>query len=180
MELTDKIANALTESAKECFQAVLSIDLEEFQGAVPSDSEHQIISCIGFSGALEGNLSVIFSNQSACAVVGKMLGMDFTEVTSDVSDGVGEVVNMTVGGVKARLTAEYPMEISIPTTVRGNHIDISSQKDLIKIAKSFRSPGFEMDIVLCFKQHTEKPLVHAKGASLSAAEKLAAFVNKIK
>ena len=180
MEVREIVSQALTNSIKECFLGVLSLQLEEFEKSDLDNTDHQVVSSIGFAGQLEGNLSIIFSNKAACQIVGKMLYMDFAEVSSDVLDGVGEVVNMTIGGMKNRLTAQYPLEISIPTTLKGKHIDVFSQKGLTRIYKSYRCAEFELDVLVYFKLHSEKPVAQVTKTGLTAAEKLAAFVDKNK
>ena len=180
MEITETVTQALVDSLKECFLGVMNVAMEEYQKSELDNLDHQVVSSIGFAGQLEGNLSVIFSEKAACAVVGKMLFTEYNEITPDVLDGVGEIVNMTVGGIKNRLTAQYPLEISIPTTLKGKHIDVFSRKGLTHIYKSYRCAEFDLDLVLYFKLHSEKPVAHTTGAALSAAEKLAAFVNKNK
>ena len=180
MDIKEAVSQALKDSVKECFLGVLNLSVDEIELPDLDNSDHQVVASIGFSGQLEGNLSVIFSDKSACLVVGKMLYSEFAEVTPDVLDGVGEIVNMTIGGVKNRLAAQYPLEISIPTTLRGKRIDVFSQKGLTQIYKSYRCPEFGMDVVVYFKLHSEKPAENAPKVGLSAADKLAAFVNKNK
>jgi len=180
MEIKETVSQALTDSIKECFMGVLSLTLEEFDKADLNNEDHQVVASIGFAGQLEGNLSIIFSDQSACHVVGKMLYSEFSEVSPDVLDGVGEVVNMTIGGVKTRLISQFPIEISIPTTIKGKQIDVFSKKGLTRVYKCYRCAEFELDVVLYFKLQSEIPEVHAAKTGLSAAEKLAAFVDKNK
>ena len=79
-----------------------------------------ITGILGFSGGRRGSLLVTFPQTISLKAVGGMLGMEFTEIDSDVTDGVGELVNMIAGGIKTKLQAKgTDFQLSIPNTIVG-------------------------------------------------------------
>ena len=94
-----------------------------------SSSGMDITSCLditgilGFSGGRRGSLLVTFPQTISLKAVGGMLGMEFTEIDTDVTDGVGELVNMIAGGIKTKLQAKgMDFQLSIPNTCPSHHI----------------------------------------------------------
>ena len=79
-----------------------------------------ITAVLGFSGGRKGSLLVSFPRNIAFRTVGGMLGIEFTEIDSDVRDGVSELVNMIAGGAKTKLQDKgIDFELSIPNTIIG-------------------------------------------------------------
>ncbi len=156
MELKSILKSALEHSINDAFTTTLSLSPE------PSDEEFQdgggVVSSIGFTGSIEGNLVMSFSDESACAVVSKMIGMELGEVDSDVCDGVGEVVNMVIGGIKMKIAEKnYTFEIGIPTTVTGQALKISSTSEtLTKINYNFICENIKFSVVFLYKLHEKK------------------------
>ncbi len=61
-------------------------------------------------------------------IAANMLGMETDEEISqyDIDDAIGEVSNMVMGSVKARLQDKFSnLNVSIPTVVRGREIENS-------------------------------------------------------
>ena len=79
-----------------------------------------ITGVLGFSGGRKGSLLLSFPRNIAFRTVGGMLGIEFTEIDSDVRDGVSELVNMIAGGAKTKLQDKgIDFELSIPNTIIG-------------------------------------------------------------
>jgi chemotaxis protein CheX len=64
-------------------------------------------------------------------MVGRMLGSEIRVVDDTIKDGVAELVNIVAGGAKSKLNADHstPIDLSLPTVVRGNSytVDYPSQ-----------------------------------------------------
>ena len=133
------INTALLEGAQEVFTTMISGNVEpcDSHQAIEGDS---FLGSITFKGGLEGCLAMCCGDDCAKTIAAKMLAMDSSEELSEeeICDAFGEVTNMIMGSVKARLqdtTGE--ISISIPTVVRGRELQNSlgegAHKTLIKV-----------------------------------------------
>lgn len=156
-EVLNLVRQGLVDSTGECFSAVFQTSLKNTDILEKNSKNNQIICSIGFAGGIEGNVSLVFSNQTACLLVSKMLSMDIPEVSSDVLDGVGELVNMIAGGLKNRLTTSaYNFEISIPTTIQGQELELTTLKDSLKVMQRFETNEYSFDTLVSFRFPVKK------------------------
>lgn len=134
--------------------------------------ESCIISSIGFTGGLEGNCSASFPESSACQLVGKMLGQEIDEFSIDVMDGIGEIVNMIIGGVKLRMEdPKFSFEISIPTCVKGSRMVILTDiKKTHMVGCNFKMEDIVFALSVVYKVKEVKSAV--MDAKMLAMEKL--------
>lgn len=117
--------DALLEGAKEVFETMIFMDIEE-----TSDPDHHIggdntLGLITFKGDIEGCLTICCDETCAKTIAANMLGIEPDEQISnhDIDDAIGEVTNMVMGSVKARLQDKFSnLNVSIPTVVRGQEI----------------------------------------------------------
>lgn len=80
----------------------------------------------GFTGVL----SLCFPEKTFLGVMSSMLGEPFTEITTDLEDGAGELLNIIYGGAKRQLNADgYSLEKAIPSIARGEKIKMHSLSD---------------------------------------------------
>jgi len=157
-ELAELMKQALIDSVKDCFKTTLNIDLIDNDKINLPTVERGIICSIGFAGKLEGSLSAVIVDTFACKVVGLMLGMEFPELTSDVKDGFGEMGNIMAGGLKTRVSgAGFDFNISIPTIIVGEDLNISVPPYTVQILRHFQSDDIAFDVILDFKVRQENP-----------------------
>lgn len=79
---------------------------------------------IGFSGPTVKGVMVLHYNQAiAFKLVSGMMGMEFSEISEDVLDALGEITNMICGNVKTNVVnAGVPeFNISVPTIIVGQN-----------------------------------------------------------
>ena len=78
-----------------------------------------ITAVIGVSGRLEGNVLFGFSEETALAMVSKMLDEQITDVHGEIAlSAVGEIANMITGNAATRLSQiGYPCSISPPVII---------------------------------------------------------------
>jgi len=156
MEFENILTDALKASVSDAFNTTLSLSPELTEEDF-GENFREVMSSIGFTGTIEGTLMFEVSCQGACAIVSKMLGMELEEVDADVCDGVGEVVNMLVGGIKMKVSeAGCKFEIGIPTTVTGHDIQISSNStELTKMSYNFVCEEIKFSVIFIYKLHEE-------------------------
>lgn len=109
---------------------VTFLDMQRIEGKVGSldvTACMDITGILGFSGGRRGSILVTLTQKIALKAIGGMLGMVFTEVDSDVRDGIGELVNMIAGGAKTKLQKKgIDFDLSIPNTVIGSNHQIAA------------------------------------------------------
>jgi len=152
MVLRDQIVKFIDESVTEAFTTMMLGEPKRTDEIPNLGQPTDIICSIGFTGKIEGAFTICSSSKGACKVVSKMLDMDLTEVTPDVIDGIGEITNIVVGGVKTRLAAlDYDFEISVPNLVRGQDLEMAVSEDKTEIKSGFFCEELEFGIIAIYK-----------------------------
>jgi len=125
MMTTVSLKDALLDSAKEVFETMVFMTMEESADGAASLGDTTLLGSITFKGHLEGCLGVCCDEACARTIAANMLGMLSAEELSesDVSDAIGEIANMVMGAVKARIQNEVgSVEVSIPSVVQGREL----------------------------------------------------------
>lgn len=77
------------------------------------------------SKAFNGSIAVCFPKETFLKVLSNMLGETYTDITKDVEDAAGELLNIIFGGAKVVLNDKgYGIEKAIPTIVRGTDLKV--------------------------------------------------------
>ncbi len=78
---------------------------------------------IGVSGHAEGVISLTLDEKCILRIVSNMLGEEFSKITDDIADAVGELTNMIAGQARAHLANEgMKFQASTPSVIVGkNH-----------------------------------------------------------
>ena len=78
-----------------------------------------VTAIIGVSGRLEGNVLYGFGDETAKAVVSRMLGEEVSSVSDELGlSAIGEMANMITGNAATRLSSiGYPCNISPPVVI---------------------------------------------------------------
>ena len=75
---------------------------------------------IGITGAAQGSMALIFTEQCIKNIASNLLGVPFTELNHEVRDTVGELTNMICGDARRRLAEDgFVLQAGIPTIVSG-------------------------------------------------------------
>jgi len=133
------INKALLNGAKEVFETMVFMDLDEATKPDQKIEGWALLSSITFKGPFEGCLAVCCNVDCAKAIAVNMLALDFEEVgEEETCDAMGEIANMVMGSVKARLQDQFGnAEVSIPSVVSGrslqNNLGDGSVKLLTRI-----------------------------------------------
>lgn len=85
---------------------------------------------IGMSGDVEGAVVLSFPRATAQRVVSLFTGADVGGSDEDLSDAVGELVNMIAGGAKAQFKGRS-VSISCPSIVIGTNHVVFGKKDVV-------------------------------------------------
>lgn len=119
------LTDTLLQGAKEVFETMVFMDLEESSESDPCIDDCALLGSITFKGNLEGSLGICCSVSCAQVIAMNMLGIDAIDKISEeeTCDAMGEVTNMVMGCFKSHVTdAVGNLEISVPTVVRGHEL----------------------------------------------------------
>ena len=124
--------NPFIESTYDLFSTMLSS--KAIRGDVglakPDANPRDIMALIGLSGMARGMVALAFPVDTALNMVNRLLGTQIRIIDDTVSDAIAEMVNIVAGGAKAKIRTdmEKPIDLSLPTVVRGNnyHVDYPS------------------------------------------------------
>jgi chemotaxis protein CheX len=125
MVTTISFKDALLSGAKEVFETMVFMALEEVDDAVPCGEDVGLLGSITFKGSIEGCLSICCGMSCARTIAANMLGTDPSGelAENDVYDAIGEVANMVMGAIKSRVQNDIGnMEVSIPSVVQGREM----------------------------------------------------------
>jgi len=102
-----------------------------------------IVGVIGLSGHTAGCIAISFEQDLANSLVAQMLETEPEKLTpEEVSDGVGELVNMISGAAKAELAANgFRFDLALPTVITGKEQKIAHKQGLPCLVISFTADG---------------------------------------
>lgn len=137
-------------SAKNVFETMFQMPLECGTPSIKTDAgaSHDVSAIIGFTGEVDGAVVLSFPEAIARRIVTLFVG---SEVTSkeDLSDAVGELVNMVAGGAKAQFTSKK-VSISCPSVVIGAGHVVHGKKEMttVVIPASCDCGAFTIEIAI--------------------------------
>ncbi len=115
-----------------------------------SQPQHEVSALIGLSGKAQGMVVLGLSREAALSAAEVLLQERPPEINRDVTDAVGELVNIIAGSAKAKLE-HLELSVSLPTVIacRDHCIDYPSR--VTPICIPFSSPWGEItvDVGLC-------------------------------
>ncbi len=136
MITTVSLKETLLDSAREVFETMVFMALEESGPDAVNAEEPALLGTITFKGHLEGCLGICCGQTCARAIATSMLGMGSSDELGDhdVSDAMGEIANMVLGAVKSRIQNEIGgIEVSIPCVVQGRELRNSLGEDATQV-----------------------------------------------
>lgn len=106
---------------------------------MPAKQGGEITGMIGAHGKVSGFVAVNMSTRLALHTVDSLLGEEHEELTPQVIDGVGEVTNIIVGGVKSALSGnEWAFShMTVPSVIVGDGCQVAFAKGIELIDVSF-------------------------------------------
>lgn len=100
---------------------------------------------------VSGSMAITFPSGVVFEIVNRMLGETVTEVNDTVTDLVGELTNMIVGGAKAQLEEKgYDIGMATPVVVTGKDHEIIHKAEGQKILMPFNSEPGQFYVEVCF------------------------------
>jgi len=108
--------------------------------------QDQVIASVGFVGVASGLLYLRMAEPFARVIAGQVLKMSELELIAEgpdtVKDAIGELTNMLAGTFKNTLCdLGYRCRLTLPTIVRGDHVNITAVKEASRQVFYFEAMG---------------------------------------
>jgi chemotaxis protein CheX len=107
--------------------------------------QHEVSAVIGLSGKAQGTVVLGLSREAALGAAEALLQERPAEINGDVTDAVGELVNIIAGGAKAKLE-HLDMSVSLPTVITGKSHCIEFPTKITPICIPFTSAWGEITV----------------------------------
>jgi len=145
-------ANPFIVSTIETFKKMLNIEGKTGKVVLKASSAYtyDVSGVIGLSGEAQGAICLSFPKEVALKAVSALLGMEIKEMGPDVSDGIGELVNIVAGNAKQYLT-KYSLYISLPKVIIGRDLQLAPTKGVHTLVVPFISSLGEFAIEISLK-----------------------------
>ena len=153
------LTDALLSGAKEVFATMIFMELEECSEPEQKIEGDTLLGSITFKGNIEGCLSICCGMPCAKTIATNMLGLEPDEEISqdDINDAIGEVANMVMGIVKARIQDSVGgLQVSIPTVVSGRRRENSLGDGTSKISMKINiEDEYIAELSLLYRQSSD-------------------------
>lgn len=84
-----------------------------------------LFAMIGFTGGARGAVVISMKKNLACKLTNQFTGKTYETIEDDVTDTIGEIVNIIAGNVKRGEVEKLQLKLSPPMIVRGQGHSIS-------------------------------------------------------
>ncbi|MBF0469954.1 MAG: chemotaxis protein CheX [Gammaproteobacteria bacterium] len=157
------------DSVKEIYSTMMATEIHQGKALYKREDigfSHDYLTIMGISGTFtaqdekhdfRGNLVLSWPLQTYLNTAGAMMQEEYTEINDEIADVGMEICNITMGGAKATLAqVGFSVDMSIPTSVSGNNIDISAQASATTILVPFSSDLGNFNLELNYEEPSEK------------------------
>ena len=151
--------NPFLTSTMNVIQTMAFVQIEASTPYIRRDQQTKgsVTGVIGLAGSnVLGSVIITFQTDAILQIVSNMLGEEFTELTSDVEDAVGEITNMIVGGAK-RVLAEkgFKFNLAIPTIIKGENVTLNLKTRGPRVVIPFKIKETEaaFTVEACIEEH---------------------------
>jgi len=117
-----KLINPFLAAAMHVLKTMAQVDAKPGKPFLKKDDVAigDVSAIIGITGAAQGSMALIFTEQCIKHIASNLLGEPFTQLNHEVRDAVGELTNMICGDARRRLAEEgLVLQAGIPTIVSG-------------------------------------------------------------
>lgn len=132
--------NPFISSAVNLFRGYMGISVTPGKPHIQEDPYELegVSAIIGLAGDTTGALVLSFTRETAISMVSHLEGKKYHALSSEILDGVGEMVNIIAGNAKKDLL-DFRIHISLPGIVTGKSYHINWPQGVPVIAIPFQS-----------------------------------------
>jgi len=134
-----RIVNALIAAVMNTLKALLNVTPAVGKPGLLKEikPKYDMVTVIGFSGGVDGNLIYSFSPTTALKIVSKMMGLQYDALDDLAMSAVGELGNMIAGALAMNLEkVGCRIVISPPTVVTGKNLKLTVEGLAINLLTS--------------------------------------------
>jgi len=100
-----------------------------------------------------GSVVISFPEATFLAIINKMLGENYTELTPEIQDGAAELTNIIFGFAKRDLNEKgFGIKMAIPSVVAGKDHTIQNHSNGARIAIPFESSVGKFSVEICLSE----------------------------
>jgi len=103
------------------------ISMDEFEAI------WDISGVIGLSGEADGAVAISLKETAAFKITGALTGREHTSIDKEVTDALGEIINIIVGNVKNVFEKKHRIKITMPSIIKGKAHSIIWPSDKARI-----------------------------------------------
>ena len=151
----DAFSEALVAGARDVFETMIYMEVEECNDNYEVIESPALMSSITFKGKYDGCLGFCCGMSTATIIANNMLGTQGTNELSEgeIKDAIGEIANMILGSVKANLLDVIgDVQVSIPMVVSGLELSNSIGEGAENIEMSLSLDDAMATITLFYKE----------------------------
>lgn len=125
-----------------------------FKKAARDSLSGDISGVIGLvSDHFTGSVVISFPEKTFLAIINKMLGENYTQLTPEIQDGAAELTNIIFGFAKRDLNEKgYGIKMAIPSVVSGKDHSISNNSHHVRISIPFESSAGNFNVEICLSE----------------------------
>lgn len=107
----------------------------------------ELSAVIGVTGKAAGTIVLSLAHCTALEILNRMIGVEATEINTEVCDAAGELTNMIAGAAKAQME-KHELSISIPNIISGkdHHVHYPSNVTPICIVFDSEAGPFAIEV----------------------------------
>ena len=137
-----KLINPFLAAAMHVLKTMAQVDAKPGKPFIKKDDVAigDVSAIIGVTGAAQGSMALIFTEQCIKYIASNLLGEPCTQLNHEVRDAVGELTNMICGDARRRLAEEgFVLQAGIPTIVAGKDHTITHIANGPRLAVPFET-----------------------------------------
>lgn len=145
--MSETTTRVMERDLRELFETIWSVTLGlgllDPAGSIPPPPQDTLCASVHLSGAWGGLVAVTLSDALARRAASAMFDQPAAELTAEeLHDAIGEIANMTGGGLKALLPA--PSQLSLPVVVSGTSVSLSFPRGDVVNDVAFQCGGSQI------------------------------------
>jgi len=119
----ERFIQPFIEGSEEVFRNLCNTEITAGRAYFVSKDEFETIwdisGIIGLSGEAHGAVAISLKEETAFRLTSILTGKEYKEIDKEVTDMLGEVVNIIAGNVKNVFEKKHRIKISMPSIIKG-------------------------------------------------------------
>lgn len=139
MIVQESLDQALLDGASEVFETMMFMTVEPCNDLYDGMEGQVFMGSITFKGPMEGVLNICCGEECATQIAVNMLALEEGEelAEDEIKDAIGEVANMVMGALKAKVMEQVgDLQVSVPTVVTGNQMASSLKESAKRVERT--------------------------------------------